>query len=87
MDLITDELLLYLVDFKAFIFNGNPLEQLRIIFLHKGHEELLNLFLNQEIDVEGLNTLTSSIINYFDMNECIHLDDLKNYVNRDDTYV
>lgn len=87
MDLITDELLLYLVDFKVFIFNGNPLEQLRRIFLHKGHEELLNLFLNQEIDVEGLNTLTSSVINYFDMNECIHLDDLKNYVNRDDIYV
>ncbi|PHC43817.1 hypothetical protein COF09_11175 [Bacillus toyonensis] len=87
MDQITNDLLLYLVDFKSFIFNDNPLEKLKRIFLHKNHEELFNLFLNQEINIEGVNNLTSNVISYFGMNDYIHLAVLEDYVTRDDTYV
>ncbi|HDR4695473.1 hypothetical protein ABR775_14670 [Bacillus cereus] len=87
MDQITDDLLLYLVDFKAFIFNNDPLDDLVKIFSYKNHTALLKMFLNQDMNIEGLNKLTSDVINYFGMNDCIHLANLDDYVKRDDTYV
>lgn len=87
MDQITDDLLLSLVDFKAFIFNKDPLENLEKVFLYKDHIALFQLFLNQDVSIEGLNNLTSDVIDYFGMNDCIHVASLDDYVKRDDTYV
>ncbi|PEL47293.1 hypothetical protein [Bacillus toyonensis] len=87
MDQITDDLLLCLVDYKAFIFNRDPLEDLEDIFLYKDHTALLQLFLDQDMNIEGVNNLTSNVIDYFGMNDCIHLASLDDYVKRDGTYV
>ncbi|MFA2692165.1 hypothetical protein [Bacillus mycoides] len=87
MDQITDDLLLCLVDYKAFIFNKDPLEDLGKIFLYKDRTALLQLFLDQDINIEGLNNLTSNVIDYFGMNDCIHLASLDDFIKRDDEYV